>query len=110
MEPTHHCNKCKQPIIFAYSENGVSFPLDPSSDPKGTFIFQAQIQPDGRTRRVAVGLTKHERIMAAAEGELLFLAHRATCAGKRKPGGGVPMPPHVRAEMNAKISAAKARK
>lgn len=107
MEPTHHCNKCGQPIIFAYSENGVRFPLDLSSDPRGTFIFHAQIQSDGRARRVAVGLTKHERIKAAAEGELLFLAHRATCAGTRKPGGGAPISSDLKQQRDQIIAQAK---
>lgn len=50
---------------------------------------------------MAVGLTRHERIEADADGELLFQAHRATCGEERT---GTAIPPEIREEANLVIA------
>ncbi|AKF26993.1 hypothetical protein YH66_05190 [[Brevibacterium] flavum] len=108
MAGTHFCKFCGEPIFWIHTEAGRLIPLDPGSDTKrGTFALRVTHRPDGTARRVAVGLTIHERVEAIADGELLFLAHQAVCSGTRSVGGGAPIPAGVKSKMKQIIDEAK---
>lgn len=104
----HFCKFCGAPIRWVRTPAGRMIPLEDSSDQaKGTFVLRVVDLPDGTAKRMAVGLTRHERIEADADGELLFQAHRAVCFPDRR---GSAIPPAVRKQANQVIAQAQGKK
>lgn len=98
----HFCKFCGAPIRWVRTPAGRMIPLEDSSDQaKGTFALRVVDLADGTAKRLAVGLTRHERIEADASGELLFQAHRATCGDERT---GTAIPPEIREKANRVIA------
>ncbi|MFP7366304.1 hypothetical protein SFC07_11125 [Corynebacterium callunae] len=99
------CKMCSQPIRFEFTRSGKQIALDYSSDQDhGTFVLNVERSPQGEYRRIAIALSKAERVQAVEEGELLFLAHRLSCANERE---GTPIPPDLREKAQSVISDAK---
>lgn len=103
----HFCKFCGAPIRWVRTAAGRMIPLESSSDQiKGTFVLRVVDLPDGTAKRMAVSLTRHERIEADAFGELLFQAHRAVCHQGRQ---GSAIPPAVREQAHQVIAQAQGR-
>lgn len=105
MTKSAFCKKCGVPIRWVVSEKGVHFPIEPSSDPAGTFVLEARPGQAGSSRQVAVGLSRHEREMERAKGTLLFRHHQSVCYPRSRTGK--PPPPAVKARANQIIAQAK---
>lgn len=94
------CRECGDPIRWVTTASGKSLAVEPSSDPAGTYVMVRRFDPKlGKWRLVAVQLSRPEREEATARGELLWLAHAASCRGALPPATGAP-PPWVREKFN----------
>lgn len=103
----HHCRFCNAPIRWEVTQAGRRIALEDSSDAdRGTFVLRAEADAWGKRQRIAVGLSIVERFQAVAEGELLFLAHRAVCHHDRH---GSAIPPAAK-ERAARVIAEARRK
>ena len=103
MSGTHFCDRCGAPIRWVTSKKGTSFPIEPSSDPRGTFMLTAGA--DGR--QIAIGLSRAEQLIEREHGTLLFLHHQAVCRPRGRQGSAPP--PAVRRGIKEIISTARSR-
>lgn len=105
---THFCRDCGAPVRWVTSEKGRRFPIDPSSDSRGTFLLEPRPDASGKKRLVAVGLDEKERVVETAKGTLLFRHHRAVC--NPRSGAGSPPPPGAREEIDQILARARRRR
>lgn len=79
------CERCGDPIRWATTPSGKRIPLEASPDPRGTYLVgPVRDAITGQTDTIATPLKRAEIIDAKAHGELLWLAHAATCGSEKQ--------------------------
>lgn len=80
------CKECGAPIRWAITPARKNVALDYSSDPHGTYTINRQRNyGTGEMETIATPLTTSQREHARNRGELIFLAHAASCPAIDRP-------------------------